>query len=82
MPRTPRYRHIVRIANRQLQLLFPGKPDAADDLLARRLSNPGANSPGPTKVLSLLMIAALHQGNYATIPNYLEGELRYMEAGE
>ncbi len=27
-------------------------------------------------------IAALHQGNYATIPNYLERELRYMDAGE
>jgi hypothetical protein len=27
-------------------------------------------------------IAALHQGIYATIPNYLERELRYMEAGE
>ena len=30
----------------------------------------------------LVTIAALHQGNYATIPNYLEGELRYMDAGE
>jgi hypothetical protein len=29
-----------------------------------------------------LMIAAMHQGNYATIPNYLERELRYMDAGE
>jgi hypothetical protein len=28
------------------------------------------------------MIAALHQGNYATIANYLERELRYMDAGE
>ncbi|MDP1584016.1 MAG: hypothetical protein Q8M18_11390 [Bradyrhizobium sp.] len=27
-------------------------------------------------------IAALHQGNYATIPNYLERKLRYMDAGE
>jgi hypothetical protein len=27
-------------------------------------------------------IAASHQGNYATIPNYLEKELRYMDAGE
>ncbi len=24
----------------------------------------------------------MHQGNYATIPNYLERELRYMDAGE
>src|ERR1700686_5441979 len=28
------------------------------------------------------MIAATHQGNYATIANYLERELRYMNAGE
>jgi Dolichyl-phosphate-mannose-protein mannosyltransferase len=28
------------------------------------------------------LVAALHQGNYATIPNYLERELRYMDAGE
>jgi len=28
------------------------------------------------------MIAASHQGNYATIANYLETELRYMDAGE
>jgi hypothetical protein len=28
------------------------------------------------------IIAALHQGNYATIPNYLNRELRYMDAGE
>jgi hypothetical protein len=27
-------------------------------------------------------IVALHQGNYATIANYLERELRYMDAGE
>jgi hypothetical protein len=26
--------------------------------------------------------AAMHQGNYATIANYLESELRYMDAGE
>jgi hypothetical protein len=30
----------------------------------------------------LSTIAALHQGNYATIANYLERELRYMDAGE
>jgi hypothetical protein len=28
------------------------------------------------------MIAASHQGNYATIANYLEKKLRYMDAGE
>jgi hypothetical protein len=32
--------------------------------------------------ITLLTIAALHQGNYATIYNYLERELRYMDAGE
>jgi hypothetical protein len=31
---------------------------------------------------NLVRIAALHQGNYATIANYLERELRYMDAGE
>jgi hypothetical protein len=30
----------------------------------------------------LSLIAASHQGNYATIDNYLERELRYMDAGE
>jgi hypothetical protein len=30
----------------------------------------------------LLTIAAPHQGNYATIGNYVERELRYMDAGE
>ena len=34
------------------------------------------------QIFTLLTIAALHQGIYATIPNYLEGELRYMDAGE
>jgi hypothetical protein len=28
------------------------------------------------------MFVALHQENYATIPNYLAPELRYMDAGE
>jgi hypothetical protein len=32
--------------------------------------------------VSLPTIAALHQANYATIPDYLETELRYMDAGE
>jgi hypothetical protein len=34
------------------------------------------------KIFTLLTIAALHQGIYATISNYLEWELRYMDAGE
>jgi hypothetical protein len=33
-------------------------------------------------IFTLLAIAALHQGIYATIPNYLDWELRYMDAGE
>src|SRR5438309_1925904 len=28
------------------------------------------------------LLGALHRGTYATIPNYLERELRYMDAGE
>jgi hypothetical protein len=38
--------------------------------------------PDPYEGFYLLTIAALHQENYATIPNYLERELRYMDAGE
>jgi hypothetical protein len=34
------------------------------------------------KIFTLLTIAALHQGIYATISNYLVWELRYMDAGE
>jgi hypothetical protein len=34
------------------------------------------------KIFTVLTIAALHQGIYATISNYLGGELRYMDAGE
>jgi hypothetical protein len=41
-----------------------------------------ARHAGIRQVFCLLTIAALHQGNYATIHNYLERELRYMDAGE
>jgi hypothetical protein len=34
------------------------------------------------RYLDQVTIAALHQANYATIANYLERELRYMDAGE
>jgi hypothetical protein len=44
-------------------------------VLARRIIR---GCEGPV----LLTIAALHQANYATIANYLERELRYMDAGE
>jgi hypothetical protein len=37
--------------------------------------------PGSPEFLPVA-IAALHQGNYATIANYSERELRYMDAGE
>jgi hypothetical protein len=60
----PRYRHLVRLANRQLQHWFPGA--------SRQTRLPQANHA----------FAALHQGNYATIPNYLVTDLRYMDAGD
>jgi hypothetical protein len=63
----------VHIANRQLRGEF-------------QQYNPELDSPSTgiraCKDLGLVTIAALHQGNYATIPNYLEKELRYMDAGE
>jgi hypothetical protein len=34
------------------------------------------------KILALFPNAAMRQGNYATIANYLGIELRYMDAGE
>jgi hypothetical protein len=37
--------------------------------------------PGHAKVFAPI-IAASHQENCATIPNYLESYLRYMDAGE
>ena len=36
----------------------------------------------PTKVLKPAGDCCIASGNYATIPNYLERELRYMDAGE
>jgi hypothetical protein len=53
----PRYRHIVRLANRQWQKWFPW----------------GEAKP---------IFAALQPGNYATIANYLERKLGYMDAGD
>jgi hypothetical protein len=41
-----------------------------------RRCHPKVQDHGP------VTIAALHQVNYATITNYLETELRYMDAGE
>jgi hypothetical protein len=69
----------VRIANDQLWMQFLSKGlSTARKRPARRR---GALGLIPTDD-SQLTIAALHQGNYATISNYLERELRYMDAGE
>lgn len=38
--------------------------------------------PSKDRLAGLHIFAALHQGNYATIPNYLERYLRYMDAGD
>jgi hypothetical protein len=64
----PRYRHIVRIANGQLRMQFPS-------IRVRHAVRACEDA-------NLMTIAALHQGNGATIANYLERELRYMDAGE
>jgi hypothetical protein len=67
-PSPPQYRHIVHIANGQLR---------------GTSSRKGLGSAGRVKLVAFfLTIAAMHQGNYATIANYLERELRYMDAGE
>jgi hypothetical protein len=69
----------VRIANGQLWMRLISK-----GLSSGRESGPrDAQRSGirPTED-DRLTIAALHQGNYATISNYLERELRYMDAGE
>jgi hypothetical protein len=62
----PRYRHILRTANGQLRGHFP------QSKAARKL----------IRIQDVVSIAALHQENCATIHNYLEVELRYMDAGE
>ena len=62
-PPMPRYRHIVRLANRQLREWLP-----------RQLPVDAVN---PDRIT----FAALHQGNYATISNYLERDMRYMDSG-
>jgi hypothetical protein len=69
------------MANRQFWLQFPPKPAARlkDTTQTLILS---ARDSGSPKIFTPLTIAAMHQGNYATIPNYMERELRYMDAGE
>src|SRR5665647_1251376 len=77
-----RYRHIVRIANGQL----PGAVPQTIKFPSSMLSPPDAHRRLRRRWLSeyvgFLTIAALHQGNYATIANYLERQLRYRDAGE
>src|SRR4029453_12111565 len=78
---TPRYRHIVRTANRQLRPAFRNSAlrlqiPVADDHAAIQVSF----SPQPVILppTNYCPFVALHQGFKATIPNYLEMELRYM----
>jgi hypothetical protein len=76
----PRYRHIARPANRHLRAGFPYKHGDA----CRRSRLRVGYTPENVKISypADLAIVASHQGNYATIANYLERELRYMDAGE
>jgi hypothetical protein len=69
----------VRIANDQLWTQFLSKGLSSDAEAAG--TAPRGLGLRPTDD-NQLTIAALHQGNYATISNYLERELRYMDAGE
>jgi predicted RNA polymerase sigma factor len=72
----PRYRHNVRSANRQLAKGFLKSVD-------RQWPRAGLPTARPCRNFTFAgLVAALHQGNYAAIPNYLERELRYMDAGE
>jgi len=74
-----RYRHIAHIANQQLQLSFPAKSRSPGKEYNPRPGFPENTMMGPA---SFAPIDAPHQGNYATIDNYLEMELRYMDAGK
>jgi hypothetical protein len=76
----PRYRHIVCIANRQLGARFPKKSALDWNIPVSTLGFP--RRPRIFTIYQLMAYVALHQENYATIPNYLERELRYMDAGE
>jgi hypothetical protein len=74
-PSPPQYRHIVRIANEQLRGQFPQRLSIGNLIFIRQVIR-------ACEGFGVLTIAAMHQGNYATIANYLERELRYMDAGE
>jgi hypothetical protein len=74
----PRYRHNVRSANRQLAKAFL---KIGGSTWRRKLA--GLKTAKPCRNFTFAgPVAAPHQGNCATIPNYLERELRYMDAGE
>jgi hypothetical protein len=49
-----------------------------------RQQRDGSGQPVPVNLLptNCCQYIAMHPGNYATIANYLEMELRYMDAGE
>ena len=81
-PPLPRYRHIACTANRQLWDNPSENRSATRPRHGFRPSILVGQAADPTKVLSPPANAALHQGIYATIPNYLERDLRYMDAGE
>jgi hypothetical protein len=83
-PPTPRYRHIVCIANRQLRSRFPKNLPSAGGFRSTLCGSPGrpARRPYFYRLPIDMQYVALHQENYATIANYLERELRYMDAGE
>jgi hypothetical protein len=80
----PRYRHIVRIANRQLWMRLLRQPHDRSGGATGPGVRPssGAAATPRRKIFTLPANAALHQEIYATIPNYLLWELRYMDAGE
>jgi hypothetical protein len=77
------------IANRQLWGEFLKiYPSLKHNRLHFR-SDPGSKNAAPQPQEPVVLpptnccqFVALHQGNYATIPNYLVMELRYMDAGE
>jgi hypothetical protein len=78
----PRYRHIVHTANGQLWMQFPPKTGRPKLRVRSGLPILIRHAIRACEDANLMTIAALHQGNYATIANYLERELRYMDAGE
>jgi hypothetical protein len=68
----PRYRHIARPANRHLRGGFPYNTGTRPASVGYATENVKISYPRDQAIV------ASHQGNYATIANYLERELRYM----